>query len=54
MTPKMLEDGETVYGLGGHLVNLEPDSKDTDLYALNNHFISIQPCTIDMTNYASL
>jgi len=54
MTPQMLEDGETVYGLGGHLVNLEPDSKDTDLYALNNHFISIQPCTIDMTNYASL
>jgi len=54
MNPRALEDGETVYGLGGHLVNLEPDAKDTDLHAIANGYISIQPCTIDMTNYAAL
>jgi len=54
MLPLVAEDGETVYKLGGHQVNLEPEAKDTDLHALENGYISIQPCTIDMTNYAAL
>jgi len=54
MQPQVLEDGETVYKLGGHQVNLEPEAKDTDLYALEHGYLSIQPCTIDMTNYAAI
>jgi len=54
MAPVIAEDGETLYRLSGHLVNVEPEAEDTDLYAMEHGYLSIQPCQLDMTDYGAI
>lgn len=47
-------NGKSYFWLSGNFANLEPDAKDTDLYALNNNYVSVVPCKIDKTDYELL
>ena len=54
MEERVDENGEKYYWLTGEFVNIEPEAKDTDIWAMNNHYVSVQPCTIDQTAYAEI
>ena len=41
--------GTPFYWLTGHLINLEPEATDTDLYVLEHKILSVVPCALDRT-----
>ena len=41
--------GRKFYWLTGHLINLEPEATDTDLYVLEHKIVSVVPCALDRT-----
>lgn len=46
--------GIPYYWMTGKFENLEPDAKDTDLWALKHGFVSIVPSSFDLTNYKNI
>lgn len=46
--------GRPYYWMGGHYVNYEPQSEDTDVWALENNYVAVFPVHFDMTHYKAL
>lgn len=46
--------GRDYFWLTGDLINLEPESSDTDLWALENGYVSVVPVQVDLTNHEQL
>lgn len=46
--------GRPYFWMGGHYVNTEPDSTDTDIWALENNYVSVFPCHFDLTHHKAV
>ena len=42
------------FWLTGEFTNLEPENKDTDVWAIDNNYVAIVPLQLDFTNYSMI